>query len=58
MKYNYIFCQKKFIFNFNYFYPFRKLAGVAGMTMDRIPNKNPLATLEEEKKEHQIKVQF
>jgi hypothetical protein len=35
---------------------YRKLAGVAGATMERIPNKNPLATLEEEKREHQIKV--
>jgi hypothetical protein len=35
---------------------YRKLAGAAGMTLEKIPNKNPLATLEEEKKEHQIKV--
>ena len=28
------------------------------MTMEKIPNKNPLATLDEEKREHQIKVQL
>ena len=37
---------------------FRKLAGAAGMTLEKIPNKNPLATLEEEKKDHQIKVRL
>jgi hypothetical protein len=26
--------------------------------VERIPNKNPLATLEEEKKEHQVKVRL
>ena len=35
---------------------YRKLAALAGMTMDRVPNKNPLAALDEEKKEHQVKV--
>jgi len=34
----------------------RKLAGVAGGTVDKIPNKNPLAQIEEERKEHQTKM--
>merc|ERR1712223_1815863 len=37
-------------------YRCRKLAGVAGGTVEKIPNKNPLAQIEEEKKEHQNKV--
>ena len=35
---------------------YRKLAALAGMTMDRVPNKNPLAALDEEKREHELKV--
>lgn len=34
----------------------RKLAGVAGGSTDKIPNKNPLAQIEEEKREHQNKM--
>lgn len=34
----------------------RKLAGVAGGSTEKIPNKNPLAQIEEEKKEHQNKM--
>merc|ERR1711953_1300202 len=37
-------------------YRCRKLAGVAGGTVEKIPNKNPLAQIEEEKKEHQNKM--
>jgi septin 7 len=34
----------------------RKLAGVAGGSMDKIPNKNPLAQIEEERREHHNKM--
>jgi len=34
----------------------RKLAGFAGGSTDKIPNKNPLAQIEEEKREHQNKM--
>merc|ERR1719300_1273141 len=34
----------------------RKLAGVAGGNVEKIPNKNPLAQIEEERKEHQTKM--
>jgi len=34
----------------------RKLAGVAGGNVDKIPNKNPMAQIEEERKEHQAKM--
>ena len=34
----------------------RKLAGVAGGTVEKIPNKNPLAQIEEERREHQTKM--
>jgi len=34
----------------------RKLAGFAGGNTDKIPNKNPLAQIEEEKREHQNKM--
>jgi len=37
-------------------YRCRKLAGVAGGTVEKIPNKNPLAQIEEERKEHQTKM--
>merc|ERR1711953_201465 len=37
-------------------YRCRKLAGVAGGSTDKIPNKNPIAQIEEEKKEHQNKM--
>jgi len=37
-------------------YRCRKLAGVAGGSTDKIPNKNPIAQIEEEKREHQNKV--
>lgn len=35
----------------------RKLATMAGVTLERIPNKNPYATLEDEKREHQSKIE-
>merc|ERR1712083_663994 len=34
----------------------RKLAGVAGGTTEKIPNKNPMAQIEEEKREHHNKM--
>jgi len=34
----------------------RKLAGVAGGNVDKIPNRNPMAQIEEERKEHQAKM--
>jgi len=34
----------------------RKLAGVAGGNVEKIPNKNPMAQVEEERKEHQAKM--
>jgi len=34
----------------------RKLAGVAGGNVDKIPNRNPMAQVEEERKEHQAKM--
>merc|ERR1712241_292634 len=37
-------------------YRWRKLAEVAGATSEKIPNKNPLAQIEEERKEHQTKM--
>jgi len=37
-------------------YRCRKLAGVAGGSTDKIPNKNPMAQIEEEKREHQNKM--
>lgn len=37
-------------------YRCRKLAGVSGGSTDKIPNKNPMAQIEEEKKEHQHKM--
>merc|ERR1712156_1009505 len=37
-------------------YRCRKLAGVAGVATEKIPNKNPLAQIEEEKREHHNKM--
>merc|ERR1712223_91338 len=34
----------------------RKLAGVAGVATEKIPNKNPMAQIEEEKREHHNKM--
>lgn len=34
----------------------RKLAGVAGVSAEKIPNKNPMAQIEEEKREHHNKM--
>jgi len=34
----------------------RKLAGVAGIATEKIPNKNPMAQIEEEKREHHNKM--
>merc|ERR1711899_656166 len=37
-------------------YRCRKLAGVAGVATEKIPNKNPMAQIEEEKREHHNKM--